>query len=109
MKELPTNSTKCMLCGSNLNITKPYLGVGGETLIRDFAYLLPTWVLRIITSPNATLREKANSVIVNKTTFGEKKLFWCRLLLHRDGLAPVRRRPIEQLLRRFLLEFTRAA
>jgi hypothetical protein len=66
-----------MLCGSNLNITKPYLGVGGETFIRDFAYLLPTWVLRIITSPNATLREKANSVIVNKTTFGKKKLFWC--------------------------------
>ena len=58
---------------------------------------------------HATLREKANSVIVNKKTFGDKKLFWCELLLHRDGLAPVRRRPIEQLLQRFLLELPRAA
>ena len=46
-------------------------------MIRDFAYLLPMWALRIITWPNATLREKANSVIVNKNTFGDKKLFWC--------------------------------
>ena len=77
MKKLPTTPNKCILCGSKLNTPKPYLGVGGENLIRDFAYLLPIWALRIITWPNATLRQKANSVIVNKNTFGDKKLFWC--------------------------------
>jgi hypothetical protein len=77
MKQLPTNPTKCILCGSRLTTSKPYLGVGGENVTRDFAYLLPMWVLRIITWPHATLREKANSVIVNKKTFGDRKLFWC--------------------------------
>jgi 2-polyprenyl-3-methyl-5-hydroxy-6-metoxy-1,4-benzoquinol methylase len=72
-----TNPTKCILCGSNLNTSKPYLGIGGENFIRDFAYLLPMWALRILAWPNATLREKANSVIVNKKTFSDKKLFWC--------------------------------
>ena len=46
-------------------------------MIRDFAYLLPMWALRTITWPNAALRKKANSVIVNKNTFGDKQLFWC--------------------------------
>ena len=77
MKKLPTKPNKCILCGSNLDTCKPYLGIGGENLMRDFAYLLPMWALRIITLPNATLREKANSVIVNKKTFSDKKLFWC--------------------------------
>jgi 2-polyprenyl-3-methyl-5-hydroxy-6-metoxy-1,4-benzoquinol methylase len=77
MKKLPTKPNKCILCGSTLHTSKPYLGMGGENLIRDFAYLLPMWVLRIIAWPNATLRENANSVIVNKKTFGDKKLFWC--------------------------------
>jgi methyltransferase family protein len=77
MKKLPTTPNECILCGSNLNTLKPYLGVGGENLIRDFAYLLPMWFLRIITWPNATLREKAHCVIVNKNTFGDKQLFWC--------------------------------
>jgi len=77
MKKLPTKPNKCILCGCNLNICKPYLGIGGENLFRDFAYLLPMWVLRMITWPNATLREKANSVIVNKNTFGGRKLLWC--------------------------------
>ena len=90
MKQLATNPTKCILCGSNLNISKPYLGIGGENVIRDFAYLLPMWALRLIAWPNATLLEKANSIIINKKTFSAKKLFWCELLLHRVGLAPVR-------------------
>jgi hypothetical protein len=77
MKKLPREPNQCILCGSNLNISKPYLGIGGESLIRDFAYLLPEWVLRIVTWPNSVLREKANSVLVNKNTFGDKKLFWC--------------------------------
>jgi hypothetical protein len=77
MKKVPTNPKECILCGSNLNISRPYLGMGGENVIRDFAYLLPVGVLRIITWPNATLGEKANSVIVNKNTFGDRKLFWC--------------------------------
>jgi hypothetical protein len=77
MKKLPTKLNKCILCGSNLHTSKPYLGIGGENLIRDFAYLLPMWALRIISWPNATLHENANSVIVNKKTFGDKKLFWC--------------------------------
>jgi hypothetical protein len=77
MKKLPANTNKCILCGSNIKTSKPYLGIGGESLIRDFAYLLPMWVLRIITWPNSTLREKASSVIVNREFFGEKKLFWC--------------------------------
>ena len=77
MKKHPTNPTKCILCGSRLNASKPYLGSGAENLIRDFAYLLPMWMLRIITWPHDTLREKANSVIVNKKTFGDRKLFWC--------------------------------
>jgi hypothetical protein len=77
MKKHPTKPNKCILCGSNLHASKPYLGIGGESLIRDFAYLLPMWALRIIAWPNATLRESANSVIINKKTFGDKKLFWC--------------------------------
>ena len=77
MKQLATNPTKCILCGSNLNISKPYLGIGGENVIRDFAYLLPMWALRLIAWPNATLLEKANSIIINKKTFSAKKLFWC--------------------------------
>ena len=77
MKKLSAKPEQCILCGSIISNSKPYLGMGGENLIRDFAYLLPTWALRIITWPNATLREKANSVIVNRKTFGEKKLFWC--------------------------------
>jgi Methyltransferase domain len=77
MKKLPTKPIKCILCGSNLNTSKPYLGTEGEHLIRDFAYLLPTWVLRTITWPSTTLRKKGDSVIVNKNTFGDKKLFWC--------------------------------
>jgi Methyltransferase domain len=77
MKQIPTNPTKCILCGSSLNTSKPYLGVGGEHLIRDFAYLLPIGFLKIVTLPNATLREKANAVIVNKKTFGDRTLFWC--------------------------------
>jgi Methyltransferase domain len=77
MKKLPARPNKCILCGSNLKTSKPYLGIGGESLIRDFAYLLPMWVLRIITWPNSTLREKANSVIVNRKLFGEKELLWC--------------------------------
>jgi len=77
MKKHPTKPNKCILCGSNFQVSKPYLGIGGESLIRDFAYLLPMWALRIIAWPNATLRENASSVIVNKKTFGDKKLFWC--------------------------------
>jgi hypothetical protein len=77
MKKLPTKPNKCILCGSNLDASKPYLGIGGESLIRDLAYLLPIWALRIIAWPNATSRNNANSVIVNKKTFGDKKLLWC--------------------------------
>ncbi len=77
MNKPPTWPDKCILCKSNLNTSKPYLGVGAENVIRDFAYLLPMWALRIITWPNHTLRQKARSVIVNKQMFGDKKLFWC--------------------------------
>jgi Methyltransferase domain len=77
MKKRLTTPKNCILCGSTLTIHKSYLGLGGENLIRDCAYLLPKWVLRIITWRSATLREKANSVIVNKNTFGDKELFWC--------------------------------
>jgi len=77
MKQFPTNPTKCILCGSRLTTSKPYLGMGAENVIRDFAYLLPISVLTLMTWPSATLRERANSVIVNKRTFGDRKLFWC--------------------------------
>ena len=79
MKKRSTRPSKCPLCGSDLNTSKPYLGFGRENLIRDFAYLLPIWTLRIITWLYAGLREKAKSVVVNKKTFGDKKLFWCEL------------------------------
>ena len=67
----------CILCGSTLSSDKPYLGMGGEHVIRDFAYLLPTWTLRIFAMPNTSLRGKARSVIVNKQFFGDRMLFWC--------------------------------
>jgi hypothetical protein len=85
MKKLPADPNKCILCGSNFSTSKPYLGVGYQNLVRDFAYLLPMWVIQIIAWPNTPMRRRANSVIVNKSFFGDKKLFWCDSC--RSGMA----------------------
>jgi hypothetical protein len=53
------------------------LAPGGENAIRDFAYLLPTWILKLLALPNTSGREKVNSVITNKRFFASKNLYWC--------------------------------
>jgi hypothetical protein len=39
MKKLLTKPNKCILCESNLNTSKPYLGIGGESLIVSGAWI----------------------------------------------------------------------
>ena len=77
MRQHTATPNTCILCGSALGCDKPYLWSGGEHIIRDFAYLLPSWILRIAFAPNPTLRERARSVIVNKQYFGDRRWFWC--------------------------------
>lgn len=75
--KLRTVPDKCILCGSALDEGRPYLAPRSESAIRDFAYLLPTWFLKILALPNTGGHGKLNSVITNKKFFARKNLYWC--------------------------------
>ena len=89
MKQLATNPTKCILCGSNLNISKPYFRDWRRKCYPRFCLSIAHVGSPAYSMANATLLEKANSIIINKKTFSAKNYFGANLL-HRVGLAPVR-------------------
>jgi hypothetical protein len=71
------SDSKCILCGSPITESRPYLNTKGRNLSRKLAHLLPSWTLDAISMINKSVRGKCNAIKINKEFFGNRRLFWC--------------------------------